>query len=87
MKKLAIAVAVSVPVLLFSGCTVRDTAYTPGYTSDYVYSVGYYGYRPYGGWRNAYWGGYPTAYSTRYYNRGWYGGRNWYGRGGFGHRW
>ncbi|WED42665.1 hypothetical protein [Legionella cardiaca] len=67
------------PTLFLSGCYVTSsTNYYPGYTNDYVYSVGYYGYRPYWGsryltgygWNNGYWSGYRGVYS---YPRSWYG--------------
>lgn len=92
MKKIIIAALVFVPVSLLSSCTVTEAAYSPGYNNDYVYSVGYYGYRPYwntysGGWGNV---GYWTG-SRGFYNRGWggrgWGGRGWAGRGWAGHGW
>ncbi len=50
---------------LLAGCTeitgVNTVAYDPGYSNDYVYSVGYYNNRPY--WGNNY---YPNR---GYYNR------------------
>lgn len=72
MNKLVTALAVSVPLVLLSGCAVEtvsvvDTvAYDPGYTNDYVYSVGYYNNRPY--WRNNYY------YSSYWDNYGYWGG-------------
>ncbi|WP_035918954.1 hypothetical protein [Legionella fairfieldensis] len=89
MKKIIIAALVFVPAMFLTSCRVNEAAYYPGYyNSDYVYSVGYYGYRPYwggysGGWGNAgYWSGY------RAYNRGWVGrGWGWGGRGWGGHGW
>ncbi|MFC3909110.1 hypothetical protein ACFORL_08485 [Legionella dresdenensis] len=64
-----------------SGCTtVSTTTYYPGYNNDYVYSVGYYGYRPYYtgyGWGNNYWYGHRGFYGYGgYYSRGW-DGRRW----------
>lgn len=80
MKKIMIAALVFVPTTFLGGCTVTETAYSP--TNDYVYSVGYYGYRPYwgnyytGGWGNVgYWRGY-RGYYNRWGVRGW-GGRRW----------
>ena len=69
MNKLLVAVTVSAPLLMLAGCTVDtvgvDTVvYDPGYSNDYVYSVGYYNNRPY--WGNNY---YPAYYG--------YGGDNW----------
>ncbi|MDI9819357.1 MULTISPECIES: hypothetical protein [unclassified Legionella] len=79
MKKLIIALLMFSPTLFLSSCTVTRTAYHPGYTNDYVYSVGYYGYRPYWGsryagygWRSGYWSGYRGVYSVGY-PRAWYG--------------
>ncbi|OGV26639.1 MAG: hypothetical protein A3F18_06635 [Legionellales bacterium RIFCSPHIGHO2_12_FULL_37_14] len=47
-----------------TGCYVADSAYYPDYDEDYIYSVSYYGYRPYD------WGdGYYLTY-------GW-GSRDW----------
>ncbi|MBA2656715.1 MAG: hypothetical protein H0U70_06970 [Tatlockia sp.] len=89
MKKIIIAALVFVPAtFLTTSCAVRTASYTP--TNDYVYSVGYNGYRPYWGnyntgWGNGgYWRGY-RGYSTRnvfWGGRG-LGGRGW---GGFGWR-
>lgn len=73
MNKLIIALIVSVPMLLLTGCTTStvtyyDTvAYDPGYSNDYVYSVGYYNNRPY--WGNNY---YYTGYGLG--NYGYWGG-------------
>lgn len=74
MKKIVIAVAVSAPLLLLSGCVetvgVNTVAYDPGYNNDYVYSVGYYNNRPYWGnnyYYSTYWG--PDGYwGGGYYN-------------------
>lgn len=75
MNKLLTALVVSAPLLLLSGCTVEtvavDTvAYDPGYSNDYVYSVGYYSNRPYWGnnyYYSSYWG--PYGYwGGGYYN-------------------
>lgn len=57
MNKFIIAVMLSVPILFLSGCSVstveyQTVAYDPGYSNDYVYSVGYYNNRPY--WGNNY---------------------------------
>lgn len=67
MKKLVLAVLVSAPVLLLSGCAVETVAYDPGYSNDYVYSVGYYNNRPY--WGNNY---YHYGYGVGTY--GYWGG-------------
>ncbi|KTD39095.1 hypothetical protein Lnau_0294 [Legionella nautarum] len=79
MKKITIAALMFVPATFLTGCTIAETTYSPGYNNDYVYAVGYYGYRPYwtsyysGGWGNVgYWRGY-RAYS----NRSWFEGRRW----------
>ncbi|ASQ47257.1 hypothetical protein [Legionella clemsonensis] len=77
MKKLIIACLLFVPSLLLSSCTVTTANYYPaGYRNDFIYSVGYYGYRPYWGTRAytgyrwpGYWG-YRGIYS---YPRAWYG--------------
>ncbi|KTD79408.1 hypothetical protein [Legionella waltersii] len=57
--------------LFLSGCGVDvvgfDTVYDSGYSNDYVYSVGYYGNRPY--WGNNYY--YSTSYVGPY---GYWGG-------------
>jgi hypothetical protein len=74
MYKLIITLAACTPLLLLSGCTVDNAGvdtvvYDPGYSNDYVYSVGYYSNRPYWGnnyyysvnygydWPYGYWGG------------------------------
>jgi len=74
MKKIIIAVLVFVPVMFLTSCAVSEAAYHPGYNNTgYVYSAGYYGYRPYvsnyyGGWGNVgYWRGY-RGYSTSGWN-------------------
>lgn len=81
MNKLLVAVVVSAPMLLLGGCTIKavavDTvAYDPGYSNDYVYSVGYYNNRPWWGnnyyyagyWGNSYWG------NNGYWGGGYYNG-------------
>jgi hypothetical protein len=79
MKKIIIAALVFVPATFLStSCSVTSAGYYP--KNDYVYSVGYYGYRPYWGantysigWGNGgYWRGYRGV-STR----AWWGGRSW----------
>lgn len=72
MKNSIIFLVIGVPLLFLTGCTVDTVAvdtvvYDPGYSNDYVYSVGYYNNRPYWGnnyyyssyWENnyGYWGG------------------------------
>lgn len=83
MKKYLVPALVLSPIMLLGGCGVSTSTYTPvytpAYTNDYVYSVGYYGYRPYYGnryytgynWRDNYWTG------NRY--NGFYG-RSWHAR-------
>lgn len=68
------------------GCSVstqtayyNTPTYSPAYNTDYVYSVGYYGYRPayngisYGGhtWGNPYWYG-NRPYTTYTFGHTWY---------------
>lgn len=83
MKKLLLVTSVLGSLTLMSGCTVTQSAYSPAYNSDYVYSVGYYGFRPY--WGNRFYSGYgwgnhtwfgqtPINRGGHYYNR-WYGRR------------
>lgn len=72
MKKSLFFLGIAVPLLFLEGCTINAVAvdnvvYDPGYSNDYVYSVGYYNNRPYWGnnyyyssyWENnyGYWGG------------------------------
>lgn len=33
--------------MMLAGCQVPEAAYYQNYKKDYIYSVGYYGYRPY----------------------------------------
>ncbi|KTD64527.1 hypothetical protein [Legionella spiritensis] len=79
MKTFLLSMAVLISAFMMSSCSVTTATYSPGYNSDYVYSVGYYGYKPY--WRNRYyWGagwGNPYGYSnsTTYY--GSYFGPGW----------
>lgn len=72
------AIIVSAPLLTLTGCTV-DTAgvntvvYDPGYSNDYVYSVGYYNNRPY--WGNNYYTGYGYGLGDNgYWGGGYYNG-------------
>lgn len=77
MSKYLLASAVLLGSVSMTGC-YNNSAYAPGYNSDYVYSVGYYGYRPFWGgryysgygWGNHTWFGQPAQ--GHYYNR-WYG--------------
>ena len=74
MNKLIVAITVSAPMLLLAGCAVNtvgvDTVvYDPGYSNNYVYSVGYYNNRPY--WGNNY---YSPGYSYGWGNNGYWGG-------------
>jgi hypothetical protein len=86
MNKLVVAVIIGPSLLLLGGCATRvntvavDTVvydptypvvYDPGYSNDYVYSVGYYNNRPY--WGNKYY----------YYNTGYIAGTPGYWGGGF----
>jgi len=85
MKKIILPLALLAPLVLMSGCTTVRTGVYPGYNNDYVYSVGYYGYRPFtgnpyysgNGWGNNYWYGHRGFYGYGgYYSRGW-NGRMW----------
>lgn len=51
MKKQLIAALVFVPSICLTSCMTEGPTYYPGYANDYVYSIGYYGYRPYWGTR------------------------------------
>lgn len=76
MKRLIPAVAVSLPLLLLSACNglnVTNTVYDPGFSSDYVYSVGYYNNRPYWG-NNYYYSGYIWGTDGGYWGGGYYNG-------------
>lgn len=79
MNTLRIAITVSAPLLLLTSCCTVDrvgvdtVAYDPGYTNDYVYSVGYYNNRPYWG-NNYYYVGSPGYVSTWGDNGYWGGG-------------
>lgn len=80
MKRLIIAALFLAPAMLLTSCTVTETtAYSPGYSSDYI-SVGYYGggYQPYWdnyystGWGGTgYWRGYRGVYSNGLYGTVW----------------
>lgn len=52
MIKLLHSMILGVLFVLLSSCTVQTVAYDPGYSSDYVYTVGYYNNYPY--WNNNY---------------------------------
>lgn len=80
MKKCLLAFVLSFPLLFLTGCGV--TTYSPAYGSDYVYTVGYYGYQPY--WSRQYYSGYISGdnywtdhnyWGRRGYNRGWHARR------------
>lgn len=90
MKTLILGSALVLSAGLMTGCTVTETTYSTGYNAyntDYVYTTGYYGYRPAGGWsgygwRGRNWGGYGWGrgnwggYHGNFgYARGWHGGR------------
>ncbi len=76
MNKLILSLVISAPLLLLSGCAVEtvsvDTvAYDPGYSNDYVYSVGYYNNRPYWGnnyYYSSYWDDDYGYWGGGYYN-------------------
>lgn len=79
MKKLIVALALSTPLLFLAGCTadvvtVDTVAYDPGYSNNYVYSVGYYNNRPY--WGNNYYSYYYPGYTSYggYWGGGYYNG-------------
>lgn len=82
MKKILLVSSVFASMILLDGCTVVQSPYSPAYNSDYVYSVGYYGFRPYWGnryysgygWGNHTWFGQSAVGGGHYYNR-WYGRR------------
>ena len=84
MKKIIIALVIGTTFLLTGCLTTVDTVvvdpvaynpyavvYDPGYTNDYIYSVGYYD-------NGSYWGSNSGYNNYRYYNRGgfdgWHGG-------------
>ncbi len=80
MNKLLVAITVSAPLLMLTGCAVdtvgvNTVVYDPGYSNDYVYSVGYYNTRPYWG-NNYYYIGYPGYYwgDSGYWGAGYYSG-------------
>ncbi|BCA93979.1 hypothetical protein TUM19329_03400 [Legionella antarctica] len=79
MNKLVVAITVSAPLLIITGCAantgVNTVIYDPAYSNDYVYSVGYYNTRPYWG-NNYYYIGYPGYYwgNTGYWGAGYFGG-------------
>lgn len=77
MNNLLVAVSVSAPLLLLTSCTVNtvgvDTVvYNPGYSNDYVYSVGYYNNRPY--WGNNYYYAASPGYIYSWGDKGYWGG-------------
>jgi hypothetical protein len=70
MNKFLVSLVLSTPIFMLSGCAVQTTTYDSGYSNDYVYSVGYYGNRPYWG-NNYYYAGYdmgPYGYWGSSYN-------------------
>lgn len=79
MKNLIKVVALTTPLLLLSACTTVETVavdnvvYDPGYTDNYVYSVGYYYNRPYWGNNYYYYNGYNWG-GTRYWGGAYYNG-------------
>ncbi|HRD69392.1 MAG TPA: hypothetical protein PK657_04550 [Legionella sp.] len=77
MKKVLVAVVLSAPLLMLTGCgmdavAVNNVVYDPGYSNDYVYSVGYYNNRPYWG-NNYYYTGYNWG-TGGYWGGGYYNG-------------
>lgn len=80
MKSSLLLLSAVLITIMTSGCTISRSVYSPGYNnSDYVYSVGYYGYRPYWGnryytgvgWGNHYWHGNRSLFGG-YYGPGWW---------------
>jgi hypothetical protein len=75
MKKIIGTVLGGLAFILLSGCTTVETVavqpvvYSPGYSSDYIYSVGYYNNRPY--WGNNY---YYYSSGSGWGNNGYWGG-------------
>jgi len=64
MKKLILALFIVAPMLIVSGCVTETLYYSPGYTSRYTYTVGYYG-GPY--WNDAYYYGYDDLGDVGYW--------------------
>jgi hypothetical protein len=70
--------SISLFVLLSSSCTLNSgpepVVYDPGYSNDYVYSVGFYTNRPF--WGNNYYSYHPSFNwgSKRYWRNGYYNG-------------
>jgi hypothetical protein len=55
MKAFMPIVFLSASSLLLGGCgVVAETVYVPTYSTDYVYSVGYFGSRPFANYGNPY---------------------------------
>lgn len=52
----------SLMLISLSGCYVPQSGYYPDYDEDYIYSVSYYGYRPYDWGEGYYW---MYGYGTR----------------------
>ena len=67
MKKLIVGLTISTFIPLLVSCSFDTVTYDPGYSNDYVYSVGYFNNRPY--WGNNY---YRAGYN--YGNYGYWGG-------------
>ncbi|MFI4919245.1 MAG: hypothetical protein ACHP65_06795 [Legionellales bacterium] len=67
MKKLFFGLFAGITLSLLASCTVDTVTYDPGYSNDYVYSVGYYNNRPY--WGNNYY-----RAGANYGNYGYWGG-------------
>ena len=75
MKKLRLSFII-ISLFFLTNCAPNTTIYYPGYANDYVYSIGYYGYRPYWGGRYSTNSGWITtgwSGSTSHYSRSWYG--------------
>lgn len=80
MKKIIYTLLIFVPTIFLSACGVTQASYYSrystidygNYNNDYVYSVGYYGYRPY--WGNRFLSNVDVNLDEGYYpDRAWYG--------------
>jgi hypothetical protein len=79
MNKLILSLTLGGSIFALTGCGVDrvradNVVYQPGYSNDYVYSVGYYNNRPY--WGNNYYS-YDTDYNwltNGYWASGYYNG-------------
>lgn len=91
MKKTIIVLATVSSLAVLQGCTVDTvSAADTYYPSSSVYTAGFYDTSPY--WGNTYYVGYGTGWGnynyyrggSRFYNRGYYGGRGYYAGRGWG---